>query len=112
MQRAAPRATPRLSNHRVYSVEADQKLITMSLRALQRRVAEIEKARTARASPIVVMFGSFGYFVAVMFQPAWNEGSMEQGDLLYLVELLSGWKTVGTWERARAIQQICNISSS
>ena len=44
----------------------------MSLRALQRRVKRIETARKPRPSPIVVMFGSFDNFVAVMFQPAWD----------------------------------------
>jgi hypothetical protein len=48
------------------------------------------------------MFGTFDNFVAVMFQPAWDDGSMEQGDILDLVELLRRWETDGTWERARA----------
>lgn len=74
----------------------------MSLRALQRRVAKMEKARTPRPSPIVVMFGSFDTFVAVVFQPAWDDGTMEQGDILDLVEVLRRWETDGTWERAYA----------
>ena len=72
------------------------------IRALQRRVARIEKARKPRPSPIVVMFGSFDNFVAVMFQPAWDNGTMEQEDILDLVEILRGWETDGTWERAYA----------
>ncbi len=79
-----------------------KRITTMSLRALQRRVAKMEKARAPRPSPIVVMFGSFDNFVAVMFQPAGDNGTMEQGDILDLVEILRGWEINGTWERANA----------
>jgi hypothetical protein len=48
------------------------------------------------------MFGSFDTFVAVVFQPAWDEGTMEQGDILDLVEVLRRWERDGTWERAYA----------
>lgn len=74
----------------------------MSLRALQRRVKRIETARKPRPSPIVVMFGSFDNFVAVMFQPAWDNGTMEQDDILDLVAALRRWEEDGTWERAYA----------
>jgi hypothetical protein len=74
----------------------------VSLRALQRRVKRIETARKPRPSPIVVMFGSFDNFVAVMFQPAWDSGTMEQGDILDLVAALRRWEEDGTWERAYA----------
>ena len=76
---------------------ADAGLTTMSLRALQRRVRRMEEARKPRPSPIVVMFGSFDNFVAVMFQPAWDDGSMDQDDILDLVSILRGWETDGTW---------------
>jgi hypothetical protein len=48
------------------------------------------------------MFGSFDNFVAVMFQPAWDNGTMEQDDILDLVAALRRWEEDGTWERAYA----------
>ncbi len=74
----------------------------MSIRALQRRVKRIEEGRKPRPSPIVVMFGSFDHFLAVVFQPAWDNGTMEQDDILDLVEIFRRWETDGTWERAHA----------
>lgn len=71
----------------------------MSLRALERRVKQMETARKLGPSPIVVMFGSFDNFVAVMFQPAWDNGTMEQGDILDLVEILRRWEADGIWSR-------------
>ena len=72
------------------------------IRALQRRMAKLEKARKPRPSPIVVMYGSFDSFVAVMFQPAWDNGTMAQDDILEIVEVLRRWETDGTWDRAHA----------
>lgn len=48
------------------------------------------------------MFGSFDNFVAVMFQPAWDTGTMEQGDILDLVDVFRSWESDGTWEQANA----------
>ncbi|MDB5704720.1 MAG: hypothetical protein JWN66_1836 [Sphingomonas bacterium] len=62
----------------------------------------MEEARKPRPSPIVVMFGSFDNFVAVMFQPAWDNGMMEQGDILDLVDVFRRWETDGTWAEAYA----------
>jgi hypothetical protein len=48
------------------------------------------------------MFGSFDNFVAVIFQPAWDNGTMEQGDILDLVDVFRRWETDGTWAEAYA----------
>jgi hypothetical protein len=48
------------------------------------------------------MYGSFDNFVAVVFQPAWDNGTIAQDDILDLVAIFRRWEEDGTWDRAHA----------
>lgn len=72
----------------------------MSLRALQRRTARLEKARKPRPSPIAIWFGSFDAFVDGAYA-AVNAGALDR-DFLDVVDALRLWEDGGVWAVAYA----------
>lgn len=72
----------------------------MSLRALQRRTAILEKARKPRPSPIVIYYGSWDAFVDSAYA-AVSAGTMDP-DFLEVVDALRAWDAIGAWAAAIA----------
>jgi hypothetical protein len=62
----------------------------MSLRALQRRTARLEKARKPRPSLIVIWFGSWDAFVDQAYA-AVGAGTLD-AEFLDIVDALRGWE--------------------
>lgn len=72
----------------------------MSLRALQRRVAKIEKGRKPRPSPFVIMCGSFEEFADATYAEV-IEGKLDR-QFLHILDTLREWEAGGTWMLAYA----------
>lgn len=76
------------------------RLTTMSLRALQRRTAKLEKARKPRPSPFVIFYGSWDTFVDRVYAEV-NAGTLD-AEFLDVVEALRAWDALGVWAMAYA----------
>ena len=74
----------------------------VAVRALQRRVVELEKVGKPRPSPFVLMYGSFNRFVEVAISPGVIDGSLDRQDMIDIVAVLRRWEEVGTWDLAHA----------
>lgn len=72
----------------------------MSLRALERRVAKIEKGRKPRPSPFVLLYGSFDAFIDAGYAEV-NAGTLGE-DFLGVLDALRGWESGGVWVLAYA----------
>lgn len=72
----------------------------MSLRALERRVAKIEKGRKPRPSPFVLLYGSFDAFVDEAYRDA-VAGKLCK-DFLDVIDILRAWEDGGVWVLAYA----------
>jgi len=72
----------------------------MSLRALERRVAKIEKGRKPRPSPFILLYGSFDAFVDEAYGEA-VAGKLCK-DFLDVIDILRSWEDGGVWVLAYA----------
>lgn len=72
----------------------------MSLRALQRRTAKLEKARKPRPSPFVMFYGSWDAFVGGVYAEV-NAGTLDS-EFLDVVDALRVWDAAGVWAVAYA----------
>lgn len=73
-----------------------------SARALQKRVARIERAALPKPSPFVLADGSFDQFVASKVLPDIEAGLVDRADMIGVIAALQAWEQDGTWERADA----------
>lgn len=73
-----------------------------SVRALQKRVARLERAGKPRPSPFVLWFGTFDLFVEVAILPDIEGGVLDRADMIDVVAALRRWEADGTWDRAHA----------
>ena len=71
-----------------------------AVRALQRRMAKLERALKPRPSPIVIWFGSFDLFVELEVLPGIQTGALDRRDMAEIVAALRRWEEDGTWDRA------------
>lgn len=69
----------------------------MALRALQRRIAKMEKARKPRPSPLVLACGSLGRFVEVQALVGIEDGRLDPKDMIEIVAALRDWEDKGLW---------------
>ena len=74
----------------------------VSVRALQNRIARLERADMPQCSPFVLMYGSFNRFVEVAISPGVLDGSFDRQDMIDIVAVLRRWEVDGTWDLARA----------
>jgi hypothetical protein len=70
----------------------------MSLRALQRRVKQIEDARKPWPSPFTAWFGSLHVWVELQILPGVESGALDTDDMVELVAALRAWETEGGWD--------------
>ncbi|MEJ7927125.1 hypothetical protein WG908_10210 [Sphingobium sp. AN641] len=70
------------------------------IRALQRRVAKLEKVAKPRPSPFVVIYGSFDQFVDDAYAGV-NEGALDK-EFLRILDVLRRWEDEGVWLLAYA----------
>lgn len=73
-----------------------------AVRALQRRMAKLERASKPRPSPFVRWFGSFDLFVEVVVIPGIESGALARDDMIEVVAALRRWEEDGTWDRSAA----------
>lgn len=73
-----------------------------AVRALQKRVARIERAAMPRPSPFVAAYGSFDAFVERKVLPAIEARLLDREDMIDVVAALRTWEQDGTWQRAFA----------
>ena len=73
----------------------------ISVRALQNRIARLERADMPQRSPFVLMYGSFDRFVEVAIWPGILDGSFDKQDMIDILAALRKWEGDGTWDRAR-----------
>ena len=73
-----------------------------AVRALQKRVARIERAAMPQPSPFTLAYGSFDQFVERQILPAIEAGALDRADMVEVVAALRAWEQDGTWERAIA----------
>jgi len=71
-----------------------------AVRALQKRVARIERAAMPKPSPFVLAYGSFDQFVERQVLPGIEAGALDRADMIEVVSALRAWEQDGTWERA------------
>lgn len=69
----------------------------MALRALQRRIAKMEKARKPRPSPFVLAYGSFNRFVEMHVLVGIESGRLDPKDMIEIVAALRDWEDKGLW---------------
>ena len=74
----------------------------VAVRALQRRVAKMEKATRPRPSPFTICYGSFDTFVEKHVLPDLNAGKLDWADMGGIIAALRRWEEDGTWDRAYA----------
>lgn len=67
-----------------------------AVRALQKRVARIERAEMPRPSPFVLAYGSFDLFVEQQILPGIESGALDRDDMIDIVAALRGWEERGT----------------
>ncbi|KPF89344.1 hypothetical protein IP81_16965 [Novosphingobium sp. AAP83] len=65
----------------------------MSLRALQRRTAKLEKAGKPRPSLIVVWYGSFDAWIEQTVLPVVESGALDGEDMIVVVAALREWES-------------------
>ena len=70
----------------------------MSLRALQRRVAKLERGDKPRPSPIALWYGSFDAWVEREVLPGLESGALD-GDFVVIVAALRAWEEGGLYAR-------------
>ena len=70
-----------------------------AVRALQKRVARIERATMARPSPFTLAYGSFDQFVERAVLPGIEAGALDRVHMVDVVTALRSWEADGTWER-------------
>lgn len=70
------------------------------IRALQRRVAKLEKADKPKPSPFTLLYGSFDAFVDEGYAEV-NAGKLDK-EFLAILDILRGWETGGVWVLAYA----------
>lgn len=68
-----------------------------AVRALQKRVARIERAAMPRPSPFVAAYGSFDAFVERKILPDIEAGLLDRGDMIEVVAALRAWEEAGVW---------------
>lgn len=73
-----------------------------AVRALQKRVARIERAAMPQPSPFTVAYGSFDQFVEQQILLGIEAGTLDRDDMVEVVAALRGWEQDGTWQRAEA----------
>lgn len=71
-----------------------------SVRALQKRVARIERASLPQPSPVALAYGSFDLFVERQILPGIEAGALDRTDMIDIVAALRSWEDNGTWDRA------------
>lgn len=71
----------------------------VAVRALQRRVVKLEKIGKPRPSPLVSWYGSFDNFVTKAVWPGVRAGTLAEGDMYDIIQVLRLWETDGTWGR-------------
>ena len=71
-----------------------------AIRALQKRVARIERATMPKPSPFVLAYGSFDQFVEREVLPGIEAGALDRANMIDVVAALRAWEQDGTWERA------------
>ncbi|MBK9009421.1 hypothetical protein [Novosphingobium sp.] len=71
-----------------------------AVRALQKRVARIERAAMPRLSPFALAYGSFDQFVERQILPGIEAGALDREDIVEVVDALRSWEQDGTWQRA------------
>lgn len=71
-----------------------------AVRALQKRVARIERAAMPRPSPFVAAYGSFDAFVEREVLPDIEARLLDREDMIDVVAALRTWEQDGTWQRA------------
>ena len=71
-----------------------------AVRALQKRVARIERAALPKPSPFVLAYGSFEHFVESKVLPDIEAGLLDRDDMIDVVAALRTWESAGVWERA------------
>lgn len=75
--------------------------LRLNIRAMDRRLAKLEKARRPKRSPIVIAFGSFDAFAMQAYLDV-EKGTLS-GEFLFLVDALRGWEVPGgVWDAAYA----------
>lgn len=72
----------------------------MSLRALQRRVAKIEKGRKPRPSPFVILCGSFDAFADATYAEV--EAGKLDSQFLHVLDIICSCEEGGMWMLAYA----------
>lgn len=73
-----------------------------AVRALQKRVARIERASMPRPSLFALVYSSFDQFVEQLILPGIEAGALASGDMIEVVAALCACGQDGTWERAIA----------
>ena len=73
----------------------------VGIRALQKRLARLERADMPQRSPFVFLYGSFERFVEVAISPGILDGSFDRLDMIEILAALRKWEDDGTWDRAR-----------
>lgn len=71
-----------------------------AVRALQKRVARIERAAMPQPSPFRLAYGSFDQFVEQLILPGIEAGALDRDDMVDVVAALRSWEHDGTWSRA------------
>jgi hypothetical protein len=71
-----------------------------AVRALQKRVARLERAGKPRPSPFVVAFGSFDSFVEVVVFPGIETGALDRTDMIEVIAALRMWEEEDVWALA------------
>ena len=67
------------------------------IRALQKRVGRLERARKPRPSPFVLWYGSFDAWVEKEVLPGIATGALD-ADMIVIVAALRRWETDGIWQ--------------
>ena len=70
-----------------------------AVRALQKRVARIERAAMPRPSPFELVYGSFDQFVEHEVLPGIEAGALDHDDMVDLIAALRAWESDGVWQR-------------
>ena len=70
-----------------------------AVRALQKRVARIERASMPRPSPFALAYGSFDQFVEQQILPGIEIGTLDSDDMVDVIAALRTWESDGTWSR-------------
>jgi len=73
----------------------------VAVRALQCRVAKLERAGRPRPSPFVIWYGSFDNFVTAAIWPGIRSGALDEGEMYDMIEALRDWEENGTWNVQR-----------